>query len=131
MSCVWRPWDVFLEHGGGALGTFKSPNCTYNQAWTFSSSTSHYFCFLGKRSGRRMPPAERSAFYLSLTLYQYTLTTYTSIPYETENSSSRGTIHHTWYQYFVIHTPCFASSRRGTAVPRRFLAFSYTWYHVL
>ena len=34
-SCVWRLWVVFLEHGGGALGIFKSPVCTYNQAWTF------------------------------------------------------------------------------------------------
>ena len=25
---------VFLEHGGGALGIFKSPVCTYNLSWT-------------------------------------------------------------------------------------------------
>ena len=56
-------WVVFLEHGGGALGIFLSPFCTYNQAWTFSLSASHYFSFLSKRSGRRMPPAERSALY--------------------------------------------------------------------
>ena len=55
---------VFLEHGGGALGIFKSPVFTYNQAWTFSLSASHYFSFLSKRSGRRMPPAERSALYI-------------------------------------------------------------------
>ena len=54
-------WVVFLEHGGGALGIFKSPVCTYNQAWTFSFSASHYFSFLSKGSWRRMPPAERSA----------------------------------------------------------------------
>ena len=59
-------WVVFLEHGGGALGIFKSPVCTYNQAWTFSSSTSNYFSFLSKRSGRRMPPAERSALYFHI-----------------------------------------------------------------
>ena len=59
-SCVWRLWVVFLEHGGGALGIFKSPVWTYNQAWTFSLPSSHYFSFLSKRSGRRMPPAERS-----------------------------------------------------------------------
>ena len=34
-SRVWRLCVVFLEHGGGALGIFKSPVCTYNQAWTF------------------------------------------------------------------------------------------------
>ena len=60
-SCVWRLWVVFLEHGGGALGIFKSPACIYNQAWTFSLSASHYCPILSKRSGRRMPPAERSA----------------------------------------------------------------------
>ena len=48
----------FLEHGGGALGIFKSPVCTYNQAWTFSLPASHCFSFLSKLSGRRMPPAE-------------------------------------------------------------------------
>ena len=61
-------WVVFLEHGGGALGIFKSPVCTYNQAWTFSLSASHYFSFLSKPSGRRMPPAERSALYYILVL---------------------------------------------------------------
>ena len=52
-------WVVFLEHGGGALGIFKSPVCTKSskQAWTFSLSASHCFSFLSKRSGRRMPPA--------------------------------------------------------------------------
>ena len=34
-SRVWRLWVVFLEHGGWALGIFKSPVYTYNQAWTF------------------------------------------------------------------------------------------------
>ena len=63
-SCVWRLWLVFLEHGGGVLAIFKSPVCTYNRAWTFSLSASHYFCFLSKRSGRRMPPAERSALHI-------------------------------------------------------------------
>ena len=61
-SCVWRLWVVFLEHGGGALGIFKSPVCTFNtikHGLLFSAS--HYFSFLSKRSGRRMPPAERSA----------------------------------------------------------------------
>ena len=37
-----------------------------NQAWTFSLSASHYFSFLSKRSGRRMPPAERNALYTLL-----------------------------------------------------------------
>ena len=48
----------FLEHAGGALGIFKSPVCTYNQAGPLSAS--HYFSLLSKRSGRRMPPAHRS-----------------------------------------------------------------------
>ena len=52
-----------VGHCGGALGIFKSPVCTYNQAWAFSLSASHYFTFVSKRSGRRMPPAERSALY--------------------------------------------------------------------
>ena len=72
-SCVWRLWVVFLEHGGGALGIFKSPVCTKscNQAWAFSSA-SHYFSFLlSKRSGRRMPPAERSALYILRSIYIY------------------------------------------------------------
>ena len=34
-ACVWRLWVVFLEHGGWALGIFKSRVCTYNQARTF------------------------------------------------------------------------------------------------
>ena len=72
-SCVWRLWVVFLGHGGGALGIFKPSVCTYNQAWTFSLSASHYFSFLSKRSGRRMPPAERSALYVP-TRYQVLFT---------------------------------------------------------
>ena len=30
-------WVIFPEHGGGALGVFKSPayTYTYNQSWTF------------------------------------------------------------------------------------------------
>ena len=66
---MWRLWVVFLEHGGGALGIFKSPVCTYNQAWAFSLSASHSFGFLSKRSGRRMPPAERSALYILYVWY--------------------------------------------------------------
>ena len=27
-------WVVCLEHGGGALGIFKYPVCTYSQSWT-------------------------------------------------------------------------------------------------
>ena len=52
-------WGCLLKHGGGALGIFKSPVSTYNQAWTFSLSASHYFSFLSKRSGRRMPRASQ------------------------------------------------------------------------
>ena len=62
-------WVVFLEHGSGALDIFKSPVCTYNQAWTFSLSASHFFPFLSKRSGRRMSPAERSALYILRSIY--------------------------------------------------------------
>ena len=51
-SCVWRLWVVFLEHGGGVLGIFKSPVCalTYNQAWTFLCPLhTIYVAFLSKR----------------------------------------------------------------------------------
>ena len=58
-------WGVLLEHGRGALGIFKSRVCTYSQGWTFSMSASHHSSFLSKRSGRRMPPAERSALHTS------------------------------------------------------------------
>ena len=54
-------YAVYTHACGGALGFFKSPVCTFNQAWSFSLSASHYFHLLGKRSGRRMPPAERNA----------------------------------------------------------------------
>ena len=47
---------------------FKSPVCTYNQAWTFSLSASHYFRFLSKRRGRRMLHAARGAKRLLNTL---------------------------------------------------------------
>ena len=53
-------WVVFLEHGGGALGIFKSPMCTYSHD---PLCASHYFSFISQRSGRRIPPAERSALY--------------------------------------------------------------------
>ena len=67
MTSVWRLWVVFLKHGGGALGIFKSPVCTYNQAWAFSLSASHYFSFLSKPSGRRgvcRPRSEAPCIYL-------------------------------------------------------------------
>ena len=73
-SCVWRLWVVFLEHGGGALGIFKSPVCTSNQAWTFFCPLhTIYVVFLSKRSGRRRPPAERSALCLCIHLYIYSV----------------------------------------------------------
>ena len=53
-----RVWVVFLEYGCGALGIFKPP--AFNHA---PLSASRYFSSLSKRSGRRMPPAERSALY--------------------------------------------------------------------
>ena len=57
-------WVVFLEHGGGALGIFKPPVCTCNQSWTFVRFTLFIdVSFPSKRSGRLMPPAERSALY--------------------------------------------------------------------
>ena len=63
-TCVWRLRVVFLEHGGGALGLFISLVCTYLQSsMDLSLSASHYLSFLSKRIGRRMPPAEQSAFY--------------------------------------------------------------------
>ena len=84
-SRVWRLWVVFLEHGGRALGIFKSPVCIYNQAWTFSLSASHYFSFLSKPSGRRMPPADRSALYLVLSALLHVIQ-----PAETPNSCTQG-----------------------------------------
>ena len=64
-TCGWRLWVVFLEHGGGALGLFISPVRTYLQSSRdLSLSASHYFSFLSKRSGRRIPPAERTALYI-------------------------------------------------------------------
>ena len=56
----------------GALGIFKSPVCTHNQAWTFS------FCPL-----HTMTPAERSALYvllLLLLIYRYDTTAVCQIP---------------------------------------------------
>ena len=44
-------WVVLLEHGGGALGIFKSPICTYNQSWPFVRFP--LFLSLSKRNGRR------------------------------------------------------------------------------
>ena len=56
---VWCLWVVFLEHGGGALGIFKSPVCTYLQSnMDFSFPASHHFSFLSKRSGLRRPQSE-------------------------------------------------------------------------
>ena len=63
-------WVVSLEHGGGALGIFKSPVFALTIKHK-PSSASHYFSVLSKRSGRRMPPAERSALYYILHLVFY------------------------------------------------------------
>ena len=60
-SGVW----VVPEHGGGALDVFKSPVCIYHHG---PLSASHYFSFISKRSGRRMPPVEQSALYIYLSL---------------------------------------------------------------
>ena len=69
---MWCLWVVFLEHGGGLLA-FSSRQFALNTInhGTFLSP-SRYFSFLSKRSGRRMPPAERSALYtLQLQLFEY------------------------------------------------------------
>ena len=61
MQCGVR--DIFLEHGGGDFGIFKSP--FFAPTTTREPlSTSHdvfIFFFLSERSARRMPPAERGA----------------------------------------------------------------------
>ena len=59
---------VQMEQGGGALGIFKPPVCTYlyNQSRTFCQlhiCTVYILPPWSKRSGRRMPPAKRSALY--------------------------------------------------------------------
>ena len=76
----WRPSCFLLNHGGGTLGFIKSPVCNYDQnkknyiyiyiciqSWTSVGfayySNLMYFSFLSERSGRRGPPAERSALY--------------------------------------------------------------------
>ena len=55
---------LFLEHGGGALGVFKSPVCTYDQAWTFSLSASRYFSFLSVAGGVCRPRSEAPCTYV-------------------------------------------------------------------
>ena len=70
---MWRP-SFFLKHGGGTLGIVKSPVCNYNlEKTTFNHgplSASHnlmyFFSFLSERSGRRRPPAERSALHIQI-----------------------------------------------------------------
>ena len=42
---------VFQERGGGAIGIFKSPDCTYNQSWTSVLGTS----IVGSTSYFRFP----------------------------------------------------------------------------
>ena len=55
---------VFLEHGGGALLAFSSRQFALTINHGPSLCPLHtIFSFLSKRSGRRMPPAERIALY--------------------------------------------------------------------
>ena len=73
---IWRPSCFLLKRGGGTIGILKSPVCNYyctidhgkNYHGIFNHgplSALHnnlvYFSFLSERSGRRRPPAERSA----------------------------------------------------------------------
>ena len=59
-------WVVFMEHGGGALGIFESPVCTYNQACGPSLCPLHtiFPSCANVAGGVRRPPAERSALYI-------------------------------------------------------------------
>ena len=70
-SCKWRP-GCFLDHGGGNLGSIKLASLHTKVASLHLPSVVNrcrlhiiffIFCFrvLSERSGRRMPPAERSA----------------------------------------------------------------------
>ena len=43
---------VDLEHGGGALGIFKSPVSTYNQSWTSVRVTNVFIFFLPEQAWR-------------------------------------------------------------------------------
>ena len=52
-----------LSMAAGLLAFSSRQFLHLHQAWSFSLSASHYVFFLSKRSGRRMPPAERSALY--------------------------------------------------------------------
>ena len=61
------PWSV-----AAGLLAFSSRQCLHLQSIINLCPLSHYFSFLSKRSGRRTPPAERSALY---TVYKHTLCT--------------------------------------------------------
>ena len=81
---MWRPSCSLLKHGGGTLEIIKSSLCNYNNKKKLHSinhgplSAAHNFMdfsILSERSGRRRPPAERSALY------------------------------HTWYEVYIYKVP--------------------------
>ena len=58
---------AFLKHGGGALGRFDVASLHLQSIMDLRPlHVISLFSFLSKRSGRSMPPAERSALYLVL-----------------------------------------------------------------
>ena len=74
------PSSFLLKHGGGTAGSIKSPVCKYNLKKNYIPVNNHgplsashnlmYFLFLSERSGRRRPPAKRSALYTPTLAYQ-------------------------------------------------------------
>ena len=61
-SCVWR---LGCFPGAWRRGSwhFQVASLHLQSSMDLFLSASHYFSFLSKRSGRRMPPVERSALY--------------------------------------------------------------------
>ena len=67
---LMRVASVGCFPGAWRLGSwhFQVASLHLQSSTDFLFSASDYYSFLGKRSGRRMPPAERSALYLLLLL---------------------------------------------------------------
>ena len=76
---MWCASCFLLKHGGGTLGNkyqvtslelttiiIKKQTISHHGPLSASHSSLMYFSFLDERSGRRRPPAERSALYTIL-----------------------------------------------------------------
>ena len=59
--CIWHPRCFSRSMAVGVLALPKSSFCTCYREPLSASHNLLYFSFLSERSGRRMPPAERSA----------------------------------------------------------------------